>query len=412
MWLYVPEISCLSAPGTAASTLDSESLIPLLEPSVTWKGKLLRPASWRRALKMAPLNRRLFGRIFEPSTAARGVARWISSLRAIPANRSASPASGSGAKILAISGRKSRALSAKSNPAKSSSKTSAGILSSASLRSRESFDAWAMTLRRDSLQRRKSARLIAASGCLSSQIWHTPHGLSGSDKSGKTAGGGGEFAKQAMHWPTPNVPNGGRSLSPADILAKGATAAGKRQVGLENVARNWPTARAEDAESCGNHPGATDSLTGAARLWRTPDAPTTGGVRTRSKSCGQGHQVVLAEQAIHWPTPAALSPKAAGHSVDLQDAVYAFSLPVPTTSTLGAPSSPNTRRLNPVFVECLMNLPPHWTDYTPLASIAYERWEMASSHLLRQWLTRYFGTNSDTDGRTRSNEKNEIMRAA
>lgn len=124
---------------------------------------------------------------------------------------------------------------------------------------------------------------------------------------------------------------------------------------------SWPTARAEDAESCGNHPDAMDSLTGAVRQWqtpatdsfrsrggdrrdemgldqqarfwttphgmgnrdatgkiggagggefakqvnqwRTPDAPGQGGPRNRQSSVGHGHQVTIAEQAERWGTP-------------------------------------------------------------------------------------------------------------
>ena len=64
-------------------------------------------------------------------------------------------------------------------------------------------------------------------------LWKTPHGFANTDFRGKTGGGGGEFAKQAMLWATP---------------------------------------RAEDGESCGNHPGANDSLTGQTTLWATPNA--------------------------------------------------------------------------------------------------------------------------------------------
>jgi len=39
----------------------------------------------------------------------------------------------------------------------------------------------------------------------------------------------------------------------------------------ESASSSWPTARREDGESCGNHPGATDSLTGATRTWATPN---------------------------------------------------------------------------------------------------------------------------------------------
>ena len=107
---------------------------------------------------------------------------------------------------------------------------------------------------------------------------------------------------------------------------------------LRNQAMTWPTARQEDGESCGNHPGVVDSLTGAVKLWptanahdatgargkgfeltdhhyethdlasatdtwRTPDTPGQGGPRNRQGSIGAGHQVTIAEQAEHWLTP-------------------------------------------------------------------------------------------------------------
>ena len=106
--------------------------------------------------------------------------------------------------------------------------------------------------------------------------------------------------------------------------------------------QTWPTARAEDGESCGNHPGVTDSLTGATRnwptpnahdatgargpgfeltdghykphdlvkatdVWRTPDSAGEGGPRNRQNSIGDGHQVTIAEQAEHWKTPHGMS---------------------------------------------------------------------------------------------------------
>ena len=103
---------------------------------------------------------------------------------------------------------------------------------------------------------------------------------------------------------------------------------------------SWPTARAEDGESCGNHPGGrSDSLTGMTKtwktphgmgnvdhlgkvgsggefakqvmLWRTPDAPTAGGPRNRTNLYA-GHQVTIAEQAEHWQTPAADSFRSRG----------------------------------------------------------------------------------------------------
>jgi len=72
---------------------------------------------------------------------------------------------------------------------------------------------------------------------------------------------------------------------------------------LTDAIRAWPTPRAEDGESAGNHPSSQDSLTGVAKFWRTPDAPNSGGVRNRQGSRGAGHQLTIAEQAEHWPTP-------------------------------------------------------------------------------------------------------------
>lgn len=106
-------------------------------------------------------------------------------------------------------------------------------------------------------------------------------------------------------WPTPNVPNGGRSMSAEDVAAKGKTAQGKRQVQLENVAKF--------------------------------------------------------------------------HSEEV------CSRPDPATETAGSGSSPPTRRLNPLFVEMLMGLPPGWVDAEkPIALTNYAVWAMASCRSVRR----------------------------
>jgi hypothetical protein len=62
----------------------------------------------------------------------------------------------------------------------------------------------------------------------------------------------------------------------------------------------WPSTRAEDAESCGNHPnGEGDSLTGVTRLWQTPASDSF-------RSCGgdRRDEMGLDQQArMMWPTP-------------------------------------------------------------------------------------------------------------
>lgn len=176
---------------------------------------------------------------------------------------------------------------------------------------------------------------------------------------------------------------------------------------LDHQASQWPTPRSEDSESAGNHPGATDSLTGAtgmwptpqshderergntmadnhhyphdlsnaASLWPTPDAPGQGGPRNRQESRGQGHNVSLGESAEHWQTPASDSFRSRGgerkDEMGLDQQSRRFPLD-PETGTHGSESSqsaPTSRRqLNPKFVCWLMGWPPGWTSLEPLSS--------------------------------------------
>ena len=179
--------------------------------------------------------------------------------------------------------------------------------------------------------------------------------------------------------------------------------------GLSELANNWPTARQEDGESCGNHPGAVDSLTGAAKLWGTPDSPGSGGPRNRQNSPGDGHQVTIAEQAEQksyrdrsgttkgeqlpnfvehncasppapqiqdgqpssesgqtsrrlWPTPDVMASggckATAGTDLETQKRPDGTKAQV----RLQHLTDQGKRRLNPRFVEWLMGFPTSWTE--------------------------------------------------
>ena len=76
--------------------------------------------------------------------------------------------------------------------------------------------------------------------------------------------------------------------------------------GLTDQIVNWPTPRTEDSESCGNHPGAVDSLTGATRQWATPRTITGGGESAeRKKELGREESGGgdLQSQVNIWQTP-------------------------------------------------------------------------------------------------------------
>jgi hypothetical protein len=111
----------------------------------------------------------------------------------------------------------------------------------------------------------------------------------------------------AITWPTPNTrdaASAARHTTETGIMHPGTT--------LTDAIRMWPTARAEDGESCGNHPGAVDSLTGATKNWKTPHGMSN---QWRTPNTRDHHlqgprldaeqrQITLCDQAEKmWPTP-------------------------------------------------------------------------------------------------------------
>jgi hypothetical protein len=147
-------------------------------------------------------------------------------------------------------------------------------------------------------------------------------------------GGCRNLREEVSLWSTPDVPNGGRTLSPEAIAAKGKTAKGKRQVGLENVASLWSMPSGSVAND-GEQP----------ETWRARAA-----VLKEKHGNGNGAGTPLTIQAIE---------------------VYRSFLPDAKTGTPGERSSADTRtsrRLNPLFVEWLMGLPIGWTACAPLGT--------------------------------------------
>ena len=137
-------------------------------------------------------------------------------------------------------------------------------------------------------------------------------------------------------WPTPNVPNGGRSIAHAELKGGTAYHKGKKvQVGLEAVAKmaGWPTPNAE-----------------------RPDADTTfaRGNPTLGKVAG-------------WATPRVGhgygSPKRAQDAKGrLEDQAHGMILSGSDVET------ESSGRLNPGFVRWLMGFPVAWDDCAPTAT--------------------------------------------
>ncbi len=168
-------------------------------------------------------------------------------------------------------------------------------------------------------------------------MWATPQAHDSTTGNAKRVGrygtkhGARNLNDEVAMWPTPNVPNGGRTMRPEEIRAKGATAKGKRQVGLENAVKLWPTPKAEDSQCAGGHRGTADTLHAAVKKWPTPNVSDGKGPNTR------------AEGKDRSPADDDLPTRAGG-------------------------------QLNPPWVEWLMGWPIGWTDLEPLATDRYREW--------------------------------------
>lgn len=353
MWIHLPSECFPSALELADSTLGYGWLYRQLARSVTLRGKSIAWPRWQRAWLTAGWIRRQCGQTLEPSTAAPGVAQWIASWAATPANPFPTLASAEGTPTSATCGPISPASSVNASPDGASSRTWRATYRLDLSRSSQTFRQWATALRRACLQRRKLARRTNANGCSS---WLTPHGMNSVDATGKR-GAGGEFAQQATHWQTPHTMAGGGWHRGAgrqeEMLLPGQA---------EQVAESAKTTprvgglmghSSKDVQEGGN-----SKLEAVVAIWATPNAQLGTGYMSGSnrdtwrptlESQAQGKKAVL-----HRGRLAQNSKKRGGKS---------------------SSTTRNSRlRLNPLFVEWLMGLPIGWTDLKPVATESFQLW--------------------------------------
>lgn len=404
MWLYLPNTSP-SAPALECSTSASSWPFPALAASVTWRGKSRRSQSWRSACAKATWLTRLCGAICEPSIAIRGVAEWAASLAASPAKATPSPASDCSKSTNATSGPTFGDWCAEWTPAGFVSRTSLGSLFQQQTRERLPKESFKTLLKRGGL---RSGRLCR----------RRPLAL-------RTGGSDGSLLQLSQVWPTPNASNIEAERDPAKLEKHLAEHGPAGRPLMEYIRVFWPTARAEDSESAGNHPGAMDSLTGATRQWTTPNVPSRGKESKESKErrgaggvdlqtqagmwatpdsgnfCGTTNpygEGPLNVQSSNWPSPHCRDAdkwnnREPGHDRQVQlsgvaqQTFYRSSPPAPATSTHGGESSTSTRRLNPRFVEMLMGWPTGWTS---LELIDCDSPAMASYHFKLRSLCDYY----------------------
>lgn len=243
MWLHVPCASSPSVPGSECTTLDSERL-SMLARCATSSGKPLLPASWSRLWKRNAWMKRLSGLTSELSTLDRGVERWIAWWRDCPASPTAKPGSSAGTTTTGPS-------ETEAAPSLSSSASSPSV--------------------------------------------DPPWSSSKMSQPGLFKDGFDPLARNYADWVLRSKT---RSSSLRKTLAHRTRGSG---------CGSWPTSRAEDGESCGNHPDATDSLTGAIRNW--PTAKVSAGGYSYSRGDHFKPVLNLEGAAASWPTPAARDEK-------------------------------------------------------------------------------------------------------
>lgn len=96
---------------------------------------------------------------------------------------------------------------------------------------------------------------------------------------------------------------------------------------------SWPSARAEDSESCGNHFGAADSLNAVAGSWPTPNAnpAAPNNSKNRGKDYGGERERMtdqcLESRALQWPTPFGVTGNHGPDGNEFSTAVRAWATP-------------------------------------------------------------------------------------
>jgi|SRR5579884_658548 len=346
-WLFVPGLVAESSPCA------SRWATPIAVSSTSSAKLTPQPASWR-GWRTRPWIQLLSGTMSEPSEADRGVARWISSLRASRASHTAAPASGGTPPTSAGSGRTSLGSFARLSPDGSSWRTCLPLFGADST-SFSGIWPYAGSMRSGTcFRQRKSARRTFANASL---YWPTPK------------------RDAASWWPTPMAcatPRINRSPS------HGA----RERPTLALAATLWPTPTVGDSDRASltfGHGEGNPTLVGAAMLWPTPtrmDAAMSGGSMWPAR--GKSHSgTTLTDAAVRlWSTPTVNDSKHLGNpsqwrrnhgrgALNVQDLDVQRSL----SSRLDAPTSApggrfsrSSRALNPRFVEWLMGWPDGMTD--------------------------------------------------
>ena len=325
MWI-LPSTIFPSAPGTAASTSDSEQFSRIAERSLMWRSKHSPARTWSQRWNRVNWIRHLSGRIFTPSTHDHTRDTSGFCLEAFLANHSVKQAADAQTKTLVTSFRRSNASSTNADPGASSWKTSReSFLPGFEEPQRQAYSCMSWTDWRLEVTRRRgdcSARRNAA---------HRTDAT----------------ASSSLRWPTATV---GDSMGTRNATANRTKGGHHSGTTLTDAITIWPTPTAHLAQE-GAYPAEftrnTISLTAMAQPienWPTPTTAEAGKISNRPNKgqIGLSNHPSIQGECTREPLN-----KSRGGQQD-QD----------RSSTIGKSQG----QLNPAWVEQLMGLPPGWTD--------------------------------------------------
>lgn len=336
MWIALPSTCCPSAPEEADSTSASAWRAELLERCAMSRSKRSPAKSWLRAWRKVAWMQRLFGRIFDPSTAALGVASWISSLAASRAPTSRTQGSEPD------SSKASTPRSGSSSPA--------------------SFARWDQA----SFSWRTSHLSLFGGSIEFLETWPPSGSMRNGTCSARPKSARPTFESDSSSWPTPVASEGEHGWPSRTIGSKG-------DLGLSGLAAKWPTPTKSSSQGNSRRGGDRQGELLIGRLdlkkWPTPCAADS----NRRGNFARGNPT-LNEMGSRWPTPTAN--EATGYMSGRDSDVWRPSLkgavlglkpnrsgrPDRTTAKAGPASSGKSLALNPRFVEALMGWPIGWTD--------------------------------------------------
>lgn len=332
-WLYVP--------GSADSSSACDSPFPRHEPSATSNGKPITQRSWLRVWRAVSWTKRLSGVTSPHSTAARGAASWIASLRDSRASPPASPESNADKRTSDGSGQVLPGSFATFDRDSSFWRTFQESLLTRSLAKFSARWPKAGSLRNGTCSARPPAEHRISGG--ESSFLPTPVGASGRNRSlgpnAKIRPSLQMMASQGL-WPTPKASR--RGDCPSERR--------RRSPDLESAVKKWPTPRASDGSKGGSPtnddlPNAVRFPTPTARDWKSTSSNITRNSRPLSEVVGRV------------PTPTAN--RRTGLQSHGRNVV--------------------TGQLNPTWVEWLMGLPFGWTALEPLEIASYRQWRREHS---------------------------------